>query len=118
MHKLAPVPTGSHAHDQAAVRQLIHTGQLLGEYYGIAHRKDKDASAELDLRGARGDGGEQDEESPEDERVAKPAELAGPKKTSLHDEVVPRCPTHGNGVAVLTLDEAFEPVPGREILSD
>ena len=57
--ELALVPARRHAHDQAAVRELVHAGELLGERDRIAQRQHQDAGAELDALGARGDRGQQ-----------------------------------------------------------
>ena len=47
--------------DQAAVRDMVDGRQLLGQDHRIAHRHHQDAGAELDLRGARRDRGEDDQ---------------------------------------------------------
>ena len=57
--ELAPIPARRHAHQQAAVGQQVHAGELLGEDDRIAHRQHENAGAELDLPGPCGHRGEQ-----------------------------------------------------------
>ena len=47
--ELALVPARCHAHEHAAVRELVHGGELLGQRHGIAKRQHQNAGAELDL---------------------------------------------------------------------
>jgi hypothetical protein len=53
--ELTLVPPGCHAHQQAAVRQEVHAGELLREHDRVAKREDQDSGAELDAFCARSD---------------------------------------------------------------